>query len=67
MSIEAASRAMRHRTTRTTEMYYARVRPTDLWRRSGGRRVLRRSKPLIKLDSFEGDRRRPDLNRRPPG
>jgi len=25
--IEAVSRAMRHRTTRTTEMYYARVRP----------------------------------------
>lgn len=31
-SIEAVSRALRHRTTRTTELYYARIKPDDAFR-----------------------------------
>ncbi len=30
--IEAVSRALRHRTTKTTEIYYARIRPEDAFR-----------------------------------
>lgn len=31
-SIEAVSRALRHRTTKITEIYYARIRPEDAFR-----------------------------------
>lgn len=31
-SIESVSRALRHRTTKTTELYYARIRPEDAFR-----------------------------------
>lgn len=31
-SIESVSRCLRHRTTRTTELYYARIRPDDAFR-----------------------------------
>ena len=35
-SIEAVSRALRHRTTKTTEIYYARIRPEDAFRELEG-------------------------------
>ena len=35
-SIEAVSRALRHRTVRTTELYYARMRPESAFRELEG-------------------------------
>ncbi len=64
--IEDVSRAMRHRSTRTTEAYYARVRPRPAFARI--RRALNvalDSTPLIDPENKGEESRLPDLNRRP--